>query len=663
MSQSSLEEELAKVDFAVQVDAHGSARGVDALIRALAAPSKRPYSDALSALRDRLCHGGFAQPVAPLAVPALVEVARAGGPASRDVLLFLHQLRARGPTFFDHALRSDAPLFPATAAVADAIERKIGPLLDLLSHEDAGVRAAAALVVAFTTSDPGRVRVAVEAAFTAEEDEAARACQILALGVLSRAMGVQDAAATLRRCLQEESPRIRAAAAIALAHLLPSPLDAGTLTALVAATTTPPEPDEPRASRATAARLPWNRGDLGSLAADVLGALGQAHPRPIIDALVRALVEISDAPSLPPGALLEQAPSLLAQGSFVGVDTRVSQALANGLVRVGFRRFEGRRGDEVVPDELSAEERVLLEILSLVPVAHDGPLYGLPFARDIPRFLGRRAGPLDLPMEGELPLRTAAGADSAEAVAVRACFPAWKWLRILWRKALSEQELARRCAARFDAPGLFALLLDATGGAYAMPGSDALLRATAVGAFVSALEPDLDALAPEIEVAARELLASASPERLPLARVVLVSLLCVASAGRRGAPLDPSLDARVLPVAMHASAETCRTVLEGLPEDRREALALRVIDAKWWQLLPMVACPTARLVEETVARIARWGPNLPRDRAMAALSALGPAVREPIERALRDKKTKHLQVLEDALAQVVAAPARDDPEG
>jgi len=269
---------------------------------------------------------------------------------------------------------------PRAAAAAQEKEWRT-----LLGNTDKGLRAAAAMLLALTSSKPVDAANAVATAFLKEKDDAVKASELLALGVLdARGKTIEHAglmalhAGDDPRLPKAPSPLVAVAAIVALGYAQPLAVSAPMLERL----------RKNARLEAPADKLPWFGGKLGSLAKARLSALEKVD----VAAWIRGLDALIAAHRPKRG---EHDPVVTRQW-----DTLVERLCAP---------FQGREGDEVLPEELSDDQRKLLvegykRGLSRVFVKlglgwMDDPDTSHGAAWSAGRFLGVvPAGPLDRPV-------------------------------------------------------------------------------------------------------------------------------------------------------------------------------------------------------------------------------------------------------------------------
>jgi hypothetical protein len=191
------------------------------------------------------------------------------------------------------------------------------------------------MILAFSSPAPLDAANAVAMAFLKEKDDAVRASELLALGVLNARAQTLEHAALMAFCsgddprLKKPSPLVAVAAILALGYARPFAITASMLGRL----------RKSQRVEAPAEALPWYGGKLGALAKKRLPALEKVD----VDAWMRDLDTLIAAH--PP------------QGHTH--DPLVVEEWVAFVYRL-LEPFQGRQNDEVLPEELSEDQRELL---------------------------------------------------------------------------------------------------------------------------------------------------------------------------------------------------------------------------------------------------------------------------------------------------------------
>jgi hypothetical protein len=460
----------------------GTAKAVPALLRELVAKKGAALAKARHDLGQLLARDGAPSLAAVYASPFLIELATAKNVPEREaILVFLTDLATGG-----HVKRlvsgelppakapKAAPRSPkpsgadVTAAWVDAAVREGEEAYEaLLGDKDGKLRAAAALLVAFTSSRPKDAAARLAPRVRKEPAEPIKASGLLAVGVLERRAGSTAQAELLDFYTGEEDekwpkpppPLVASAATLALGVL-----DSGRLTGSML-----DRVRRQKLKKLPESEFPWNGGDAPGLVAALLprlSALDLPSRLRAVEAVVKKHPRKGDKP------WAEQVVSTWAP-----------------LVQRVFARFEGR-DDEVLPEELDDDQRALADFAVAHGLGFASPNLGLkladPFGSNVTveRFLGKRkAGPLEA--------RIAVGGSGP--------WPIWKWFHRIAAKKADAKAVRKAILAAMTPDEVASLARDATSMAYWIPGegqfedsprADVLLGALdAVGASVNA--PDL----------------------------------------------------------------------------------------------------------------------------------------------------------------------------
>ncbi|MFI6155502.1 hypothetical protein ACIBCA_22775 [Kitasatospora sp. NPDC051170] len=191
---------------------YGTGSDVPGLLETIRLGSDVDSDTALGTLWNRVCHQGTTSAVGALTVPFLIRLAlahsrhRAGllglvgsvargsnfGDTSRDALLC-----ADGPREAGYYEPSGGPLTWTLQAGRAAAAADADILLHLLDDPEPAVRRAAAFALAIA-HPAGRIPDGLHARLAVEDDQAVRACLVLAIGQLAREQHAPAAAEQLR---------------------------------------------------------------------------------------------------------------------------------------------------------------------------------------------------------------------------------------------------------------------------------------------------------------------------------------------------------------------------------------------------------------------------------------------------------------------------------
>jgi len=273
---------------------------VPGLLAQLSSVDEEARLRALEALYEVLGHQGTLEPAAPAAAPLLVDFAcTTRMPDRHRVLILLADLtsglpeRTRfgfGPDPAVLALpRGDAPLVQEVAGVVTSNGSR---LVALFEDHEPRVRTAAGFLLAFAPALAEASARATTSRLQREADVRARASMVMCAGRCGRTLGQRETHAIAGAALDSTKPLVRAAAGVALAYLDDAALGPRALAALAeAARSLPRETGEVLRVDEASGLFPWNCGDVGGLAAGVLGWLGERG----VDGASRALREALDA--------------------------------------------------------------------------------------------------------------------------------------------------------------------------------------------------------------------------------------------------------------------------------------------------------------------------------------------------------------------------------
>lgn len=285
---------MSDVDFSSLRSASGAASAVPRLIERLRSQERERRVRALVALYQELYREGFPYPAAVPAVPLLASLAADVAVLDRHrIVIFLHDLAKRAPSYARHGLGAEAPRGdedPLFTEVSEALRGEGSRLEALLDDTDARVRTAAAWVIAYLAHPPIERRARVLARLSTEADPRARASLVLCLGHLGRRLDTAASDVPVVNALRGASAPtlVRGAAAVSSAWL-GAPLDEPLLRDLGAALNLPRERGEVLRANQTSGLFPWGQGSLAVYTAEVLALLGARAPAPLARVLMGAL--------------------------------------------------------------------------------------------------------------------------------------------------------------------------------------------------------------------------------------------------------------------------------------------------------------------------------------------------------------------------------------
>ncbi|WP_437640682.1 hypothetical protein [Sorangium sp. So ce854] len=614
---------LDEIDWSDLEHAYGPADDVPGDLRGLLAEKAGERNKAWNRLVNNLHHQDTPEPAAIEAVPFLIELA--GSPSVQDrarILVLLADLASGG----EHGgyLTDGYPVLPPEPDdPLDALHARVaegrGVFVALLDDRAAAVRAAAALVLGFLPERAEETAPAVRARLAKEKDAAARASELLALGLLDLALRSEGDRPLFERELSAApSGSLPAfAAATALAWTV-RPLPQAARDALLAAIGAPPK----------AAGFPWHRGDLRTFAVRVLG--GAAHAQRDV-ALLRHLLDAADG-----GARRNIAAGLIST-TFAG----------RGRDAEGYPR-PGTDLDDAAREVLKLlHERRLVDTVADVLLEHGFA----PSSPELERSTGLVApGPLDRPIEGA---------------------PAWLRLRRVLDGRAPEDAWLDDVKRTLSCEDVIALVRDAGAGAYRLykPWPSTQLPRSVAGErdrrlallLVRTLEATCDVAA--VTTYADEL--RAAPERTQRERAV--AALALARLLPPGATIDDRFDRLIMSAMADPYHEDGRAIVATFPLERRERLILPwplVTYTEGDQIMPMRGwhhvdlAPTPAVIDKVIEAVqSESGGPPPPDHAIRALAAAGPSI-APRLRELAAAGGPRAEIFAKALAEIEARSAR-----
>lgn len=511
--------DLDEVDWAREEHALGTAEEIPAWLRALAGKHAKARGKALAELTNAINHQGWASPVAVRVVPFLLELAAPEQPCRAGVLRLLADLSVGGNHESYASLRLSLAEQPTLLPEAVELRRAVlaGEALycEALADADPVVRGAAAVAVAFATSDATHAIATLEPRLGEEADPGALAGMLCALGYLARRAGRSVALPKAVAKLREHAVGlVRAAVGVASFYAdvaIPRPCRAALLDAVETAGPTPPS-------------FAFHAGDMRALA--VLAAAGDGSRR-------------GDAATLK--KLFQAAPA----------SERL--AVAQAVTALLFDDVPTPRPAH----ELSEGQRTWLAVLAKTkvhPWTRARHWYGIPTRRGLSRYLRGSAQPLDRLVEGT-PLWHRCFAALHGEVTDEA------WHQLL-RAELGEDDVLALCG---DAYAFDSYLL------YPWPPEDQ--RSTAAEHAAHRLAfwgATLAACCSTKTLAARldELLA-----QLPKVRRSNEALACVLGLLESGRSIDARYDPLLNAAGSVVAPLIWERVLTALPADRRDRLA------------------------------------------------------------------------------------------
>lgn len=636
---------LSAIDWSSLTTAYGAATRVPELLRALASADSSERRSARDELASSLHHQESVYDATAAAVPFLVELALDSSVGDRHLLLSLLAGVALGdPSAFvvegglaREELLVDDEDGPSTATWTGVFEA-VPALGKLLDDPDPSVRAAAALILGVFPSQKKSPR-ALGKALKKERDENARASLLLALGLLARGASATTEAKAFEAALDDPSAIVRAAAAIASAHLAGDRIDARALAALDLAS-----------APAASVPVPWFDGDLSGLARRVRGTLRIEPPEIQLAELWRRL----DAGERTP-AVIELAGRLF--------DRLVPKTPPDG--------------NEWLLGELTDVQRSALRAVALLDrCAYSTRSRGLFFSSaTVKRFLGETP-------PGALDQLVSFGPDRA--------WPAWKALRAVLWDAIPEHELLRGLSSQLAPDVRAAIAEEGLRGDYELGAGRPAWAFLPVGADTEPKRRHQERL---LLLLARIAAGAGDAGRAFIARCPLpkapnatgFELACLVALAADGEPIDSARVEAAIRVVVDAPPilrrpEIVRLALDLLPPDRATALvldvplysivtggkgAVTVVPGPGWDYVDRAG--GAEGASKIVDAIEAWAEHvpqkppefqkpLPRERALALLTSFGDAA-VPALRASLARGHRHADVIAAALGEPFATAA------
>lgn len=412
------------VDWGAIKHSRGPASDLPRHLRALSSRDRTRRRKALGALYGLLLEDGLS-PASSRVVPLLIEMCRDPRVSDRSrLLVFLCELALEDPQphlatgLTAEEARRRARGRGHAGAVYRAVASGAATFGALLADRDAGVRAASAYVLAFLTREAAIGAKAVVEAIDSEREPWVRAGELLCLTMLERPdvlRGRLEDTMTANRPWQEVW-----AAAAGLA-IIGKRVPREVIPVLAAAIPRRPVKVE---------RFPWHDGDISGYSALLLRKIGARAREAMVEALLEAIAR--DA------------------GGRRGPTTqRRLMQRGEALLHVVLGRFHGRV-EPVLPAELDPDQRRVLARLADLDVDVPFEEFGLVTGGvDLKRILEPDGDdPLDL--EVRAPFK-------AKGIQT---YPAWKWLSLLFERAVSASALAQAMQAQLSPEQLFAICRD-----------------------------------------------------------------------------------------------------------------------------------------------------------------------------------------------------------
>ncbi|WP_437735243.1 hypothetical protein [Sorangium sp. So ce1335] len=381
----------------------GSAQNLPHHLGALTAAQPEARAQARGELRRFLCDAADWFSASAPAITSLVDLAADPATPDRgqvlalavDVLTVGHRwFLARGLDFREARVQSLFAKGTEARRALEAMEAELPRLARLAEDADAGVRAAAAMALAFIASAAAPSRALLLGRLDREPEPLVRGSVAVALGMLGRYEPSAEIAQRLRALVAGNEPEIlRGVAFAARLHVDPAPPSAAELELAGALL---------RATRVDEALFPWMYGRVDHLVEQQLKAHSEEGAL-VAARLLLAMVRDADA----------------------------SDPLRNERAKDALGLVLDPYAD--APDALSEGQAEVARELTRLDVDLPFALYHLPGRRrDRRRFLGiDPPGPLDRVVPLDLP-----GVDPA--------WPLWRTLRFLGGKRFDERVLAER---------------------------------------------------------------------------------------------------------------------------------------------------------------------------------------------------------------------------
>lgn len=572
MPNDDFEKQLAAIDWSRVSHAYGPADDVPDLLRAVADGTRGERKKAFHTLYGNIFHQGTRYPASAKAATCLIELLRRNKqPDLVEILVLLNHLAVGYQesfleTGFDFTDREVKKAWGRNAFGRSYVAVREGSdvYLDLLEHDDAQVRGAAAFLLAFLRETAATTVPRLQTRIATESNAIAQGSMLIAIGMLSMVAKEDVDLAIFHKPISNSAKSrhkrlLRSSAAIGLSYCEPREVDDNVMAVLEAATSD---------SELTDTKLPWNNGNLASLAGIMIGRVGQQSGQDVLPGLLAALKAAKDG----------------------NAGSQAAETLLGHC-------FEPRELPRRIPTELTAQQMGVLRAIHDADKAHRfGNMnsmleaYGLPWPRDLfSVFLGL-SNPglpgtlLELHREG-----------SAEKQ------PAWVWNQMTVDGLLAEDELAAAIADQLTVDDAVALCVGPIEDVSTTMSCTATLCLLVFDRLGKRCRPALTRRAKEI------LAADAWMEESRLS--ISVALARFALAGNsKVPPIVDELMQKVIP-GSPASEERlnfclAEEVLLALPDDRR----LKLITSKHhpcWKLFRLVS---PRDIFDHATRFMQW-PN------------------------------------------------------